>query len=399
MVSEIYDKCCVPAQKAQTNNLSIAEKKAIDRCVVKYLETVPEINNTISAGECAPGCPNNGLKEGEYYPACDNVACDFKQDFYSYTDYEKERITDVCFDGSSADRIVHEGVCSNYYKISSCCTTVYDESRSFDRDEGLLERECDWEAMSGECKDYLNSIRCAFCNPSSSYFADGSRSIAICDKYAKKVFEACEAYCPQMKEVSRHTFFSSVKLGLVDKTSHKCFNGDDTPGHYLLDYEIALVVVIPALAVAIAVSILVMVGCRSKEFAETVDDKMEGETCVVAPESVAAPETPVELNTMKSVQSNQPTDSIVPLQSMQSVDAASQNNMSMDQMQMQMQMQQMQMMMMMNSAAMANGGLDSQNMMMSNQQSMMMPSTDLSSQVVGANAGTNPALNATVVPQ
>lgn len=48
MVSEIYDKCCVPAQKAQTNNLSIAEKKAIDRCVVKYLETAKYVRTAFA---------------------------------------------------------------------------------------------------------------------------------------------------------------------------------------------------------------------------------------------------------------------------------------------------------------------------------------------------------------
>jgi len=39
MVQEIYDKCVTPASKTSSMELSLSEKKAIDRCVVKYLET------------------------------------------------------------------------------------------------------------------------------------------------------------------------------------------------------------------------------------------------------------------------------------------------------------------------------------------------------------------------
>jgi hypothetical protein len=39
MVDEIYKKCVIPPSKAASMQLSLPEKKAIDRCVVKYLET------------------------------------------------------------------------------------------------------------------------------------------------------------------------------------------------------------------------------------------------------------------------------------------------------------------------------------------------------------------------
>ena len=39
MVEEIYDKCVIPPSKANSGQLTITEKKAIDRCVIKYLET------------------------------------------------------------------------------------------------------------------------------------------------------------------------------------------------------------------------------------------------------------------------------------------------------------------------------------------------------------------------
>ena len=39
MVEEIYDKCVIPPSKASSLQLSDPEKKAIDRCTIKYLET------------------------------------------------------------------------------------------------------------------------------------------------------------------------------------------------------------------------------------------------------------------------------------------------------------------------------------------------------------------------
>ena len=39
MTEEIYDKCVIPANKASSQELTAAEKKSIDRMVVKYLET------------------------------------------------------------------------------------------------------------------------------------------------------------------------------------------------------------------------------------------------------------------------------------------------------------------------------------------------------------------------
>jgi hypothetical protein len=39
MVDEIYRKCVIPPAKANSMQLSLPERKAIDRCVVKYLET------------------------------------------------------------------------------------------------------------------------------------------------------------------------------------------------------------------------------------------------------------------------------------------------------------------------------------------------------------------------
>ena len=39
MTQEIYDKAVIPASRANSSQLSVAEKKAIDRLVIKYLET------------------------------------------------------------------------------------------------------------------------------------------------------------------------------------------------------------------------------------------------------------------------------------------------------------------------------------------------------------------------
>jgi hypothetical protein len=39
MVNEIYDKCVAAPTETTSMELSIPEKKAIDRCVIKYLET------------------------------------------------------------------------------------------------------------------------------------------------------------------------------------------------------------------------------------------------------------------------------------------------------------------------------------------------------------------------
>jgi hypothetical protein len=39
MVNEIYDKCAMNPTEATSMELSIPEKKAIDRSVIKYLET------------------------------------------------------------------------------------------------------------------------------------------------------------------------------------------------------------------------------------------------------------------------------------------------------------------------------------------------------------------------
>lgn len=39
MVEEIYDKCVIPPSKASSLQLTDPEKRAIDRCTIKYLET------------------------------------------------------------------------------------------------------------------------------------------------------------------------------------------------------------------------------------------------------------------------------------------------------------------------------------------------------------------------
>lgn len=49
MVDEIYDKCVTPSARVSTMDLSGAEKKAIDRCVVKYLETARYVKELFAA--------------------------------------------------------------------------------------------------------------------------------------------------------------------------------------------------------------------------------------------------------------------------------------------------------------------------------------------------------------
>ena len=39
MTEEIYDKAVIPVSKASSTELTVAEKKAIDRLVIKYFET------------------------------------------------------------------------------------------------------------------------------------------------------------------------------------------------------------------------------------------------------------------------------------------------------------------------------------------------------------------------
>lgn len=46
MMEEIYDKCVIPPSKANSMQLTIPEKKAIDRCVVKYLETAKYVKES-----------------------------------------------------------------------------------------------------------------------------------------------------------------------------------------------------------------------------------------------------------------------------------------------------------------------------------------------------------------
>ncbi|OHT07505.1 hypothetical protein TRFO_24247 [Tritrichomonas foetus] len=46
MVEEIYDKCVIPPSKASSMQLTVPEKKAIDRCVVKYLETAKYVQES-----------------------------------------------------------------------------------------------------------------------------------------------------------------------------------------------------------------------------------------------------------------------------------------------------------------------------------------------------------------
>lgn len=46
MIEEIYDKCVLPPSKASSMHLTVTEKKAIDRCVVKYLETAKYVQES-----------------------------------------------------------------------------------------------------------------------------------------------------------------------------------------------------------------------------------------------------------------------------------------------------------------------------------------------------------------
>ena len=48
MVSEIYDKCVIPPSRASSMDLTVVEKKAIDRCVVKYLETAKYVKEVFA---------------------------------------------------------------------------------------------------------------------------------------------------------------------------------------------------------------------------------------------------------------------------------------------------------------------------------------------------------------
>ena len=48
MVGEIYDKCVIPPGRAASMDLTIAERKAIDRCVVKYLETAKYVKEVFA---------------------------------------------------------------------------------------------------------------------------------------------------------------------------------------------------------------------------------------------------------------------------------------------------------------------------------------------------------------
>jgi len=355
-----------------------------------------EYNYTLLPGECAPRCIKD---ESIYNPACDNPACDYAFSKWNdwvypkkveYLDNPNHSEHPRCYDGFKSGRAVHQGVCSHIFSDNSCCTSVYDENASYNRDGGELEKACNLDQATSHCRHLLDSLRCAPCYSDSLRFTAASGGILICSKFAKEIFEHCSAACPSMKNLDTTSFFSSNNLGLVVDCTRSCYNGEDnTPDSDLLDCEIALIAGVPSFVLVLVLVFLVIFFLKSKKFAETIDDKEETNTCVVAPESTAAPVTAsVEMGSMQLNQSMQPnstTMSMQPMDGMQSQDQ--QSMMALQQMQMQqMQMQQMQMMMMMNSAAMGNGGLDSQ---------AMMASGNLTSQAPNA---TSPELNATVVP-
>lgn len=55
MVGEIYDKCVIPAHRAAAMDLTVVERKAIDRCVVKYLETAKYVREVFDRAAAAVG--------------------------------------------------------------------------------------------------------------------------------------------------------------------------------------------------------------------------------------------------------------------------------------------------------------------------------------------------------
>lgn len=55
MVGEIYDKCVIPPHRAASMDLTVVEKKAIDRCVVKYLETAKLVKEVFELAVVSTG--------------------------------------------------------------------------------------------------------------------------------------------------------------------------------------------------------------------------------------------------------------------------------------------------------------------------------------------------------
>lgn len=53
MATEIYDKCAVEPDRADSMELTDAERKAIDRCVVKYLETAKYVKEVFATALAA----------------------------------------------------------------------------------------------------------------------------------------------------------------------------------------------------------------------------------------------------------------------------------------------------------------------------------------------------------
>jgi len=347
----------------------------------RYGGDVPQYNHSLAEGECSPGCVKDNVKKGHLDPACDVVACDFASrlaDFSKQLDFNvKTRRENFCLNQRAPGPISHFGRCLNHFDNTSCCSSYYDEEHSYFRDGGKLYEFCPKlaDVDDGDCANELLHLRCALCHKSNSYFLLDDGNPVICKRYAKEVVSKCKKYCPAMESSSLEDFFSSVNFGIVDGMTRECFYGVDTGDFFLLDYEIALISVGSFLLFAIVVTVIVVVAIKGHIYAETVDDKYEPETCIVAPESTAPPTGAVELESTTSTTAATQTQVIDPSSLAQT------QNMQRQQMQ-QMQMQQM---MMMNSLAMAGGGLDSQ---------AMMDPNGFNSQV-----GMNPALSQTQVPE
>jgi len=278
---------------------------------VRYSEgSVPFSNFTTAEGECSPGCNPNEINPDVYNVACDNIACDFNSSVTNFADQFKFKATPsygVCYNMRKPGRVFYEGSCSSIYFDKSCCTSKYDDYVAYNKALDKLYNE-DGCKITGDCKDYIEMLRCAACDGSSSLFMDKDTLLPkICYNYARKIIKACKKDCSL---VTAEDFFDAYNLGFVVKNERDyCFNGRHTGEFFLFDYEIALIAIGSVIFVCVIALVIAFSIVKGRKYAKKVDDKIEPETCVVAPESVVDPATlGVEMDSTTSMQPMQPMD-------------------------------------------------------------------------------------------
>jgi len=181
------------------------------------------------------------------------------------------------------------------------------KNRLFEKREKTFMPFCSgYMNASGDCKKILNSLLCAPCHPSSSYFMEENGIINLCVQFAEEVFKNCKKYCREMNTSDLDRYFIESGVGVILSNAHgqNCFNGEKTSMKYLLEnWEIVVIVVSSVVLVVLVAVAIIIIFVVSRRYAKKVDDKFEPEVCVIAG---GGDGTAVELDpSMQSMQSLQ----------------------------------------------------------------------------------------------